>query len=185
MNKLKEKILASRIRKGDHKAFKEIYHILADRIYRFIFFRVPNEDQAQDLLQETFFRLWNYAANGENEIRSLQGLTYKIAKNLIADYYKNEVPEIDLEEVSYKIEDKSKDMARDVDIKINVKKINQKLNQLKKTEYKEIIELRYLDELSHKEIAQILDKTESAVRTMLHRALKSLKEIIDNEKSNN
>jgi len=182
MNKLKEKILVVRVRNGDGEAFREVYKILSDRIYRFVFYRLPNADEAQDILQETFVRLWNYLINKNKDISSLQGLTYKIAKNLLADYYtKNKIEEIDIKGVDYKIGEDS-DVSSKMDIRISIKNVREKINKLDRDEYREVIELKFLDELSHKEIAEILDKTEPAVRTLLYRALKKLKKVISNEK---
>src|SRR4030043_2349259 len=101
MNIIKEKLLVSRVRKDDSEAFREIYRIFADRIYRFIFFRLPNESDCQDLMQEAFIRVWGYLKNKDKEIKSLQALIYKITKNLIADYYRDRNAEaINIEEVA-------------------------------------------------------------------------------------
>ena len=183
MNKIKQKILITRIRKGDKDAFKEIYKIYSDRIYRFIFFRLISEEETQDLLQETFLRLWNYLKNKENEIKSLNALTYKIARNLIAEFYRKRSSqiseEIDLEEVEFKTEDKNNvGVEKELDIKIDIKLIKTKLKNLKNEEYREVIEMKFLDQLSHKEIAEVLEKTEQNVRVILHRAIKKIREEI-------
>jgi len=71
-----------------------------------------------------------------------------------------------------------KKMVKEVDIKIRIKKVRRQLTVLDNSQDREIIELKYLDELSHKEIAKILDKSEENVRVILHRAMKKLKENI-------
>lgn len=178
MNSLKQKILIGRIRKGDNEAFKEIYSIFSDKIYRFIFFRLPSENDAKDLLQETFLNLWNYITTKDKKIENLQAFIYKIAKNLIAGYYReraNKKDEIGLDDVEHKLGSEDEKLVKGVDIKIRITKVREQLINLKNEEYREIIELKYLDELSHKEIATILDKTEESVRVSLHRAMKKLK----------
>lgn len=177
MNRIKAKFLIIRIRKGDIDAFEEIYNAYIKKVYQFIFFRVPSKEIAQDLSHDAFVRLLNYIKNNDKEIYFLRALVYKIAKNLVADYYRQRGDEINIEEVVYKLGEDS-DLEQKVDIEMNVVKINKHLKKLKNPEYREVIILKYLDELSYKEIAQILDKTEKAVRTMLHRALKELKNII-------
>ena len=184
MNNLKQKILITRIRKGDREAFKEIYKIYSDRIYRFIFFRLTSEEEAQDLLQETFLRLWNYLKNKENEIKSLNALTYKIARNLIAEFYRKRDSQIsqtiDLEEIEFKLEDqKNINAEKELDIKIDIKLIKSKLENLKNEEYREVIEMKFLDQLSHKEIAEVLEKTEQNVRVILHRAIRKIREEVN------
>lgn len=179
MNSLKQKILISRVRHGDQKAFKEIYQIFSDKIYRFIFFRLPDENDAKDLLQDTFLNLWNYlTTKKDKQIENLQAFIYKIAKNLIAGYYQQRKQKIDLDKVAYKIGEEDESMIKEVDIEIRIKKVRQQLTILNNSQDREIIELKYLDELSHKEIAKILDKSEENVRVILHRAMKKLKENI-------
>jgi len=103
MNSLKQKILINRVQHGDQKAFKEIYQIFSDKIYRFVFFRLPDENDAKDLLQDTFLNLWNYLITKKNKkIDNLQAFIYKIAKNLIAGYYQQRKQKIDLDDVAYK-----------------------------------------------------------------------------------
>jgi len=187
MNKIKQKFLISRIRKGDSEAFREIYQIFSNRIYRFIFFRLPNESDAQDLLQETFLNLWDYLNNKEKEVKNLQALLYQIAKNLVANYYKNNDAklsnEVSIEEIEYKVGE-SENLNQKIDIRISIKNIHQKLNKLN-PEHREIIKLRFLDDLSHKQIAQILNKTENNVRVLFHRALKELRIILKQEEEKN
>jgi len=184
MNTLKSKILIKRVRKGDKTAFKEIYKHFSDRIYRFIFYRVPEKEIAEDLLQEIFLKVWNYIKDEKNLIENLQALIYKICRNTIIDYYRQNGNDflIDIEEVSYKIEDakyNKNQKETEIDIQIDIKKIRLQLNKLKNPIFKEIIELRFLDELSYKEIAQVLEKTEKNVSVMLHRAISELKKIIE------
>ena len=189
MNSLKQKILIDRVRRGDQKAFKEIYQVFSDRIYRFIFFRLPQEADAKDLLQETFLNLWNYLTDKdkqEKKIKNLQAFIYRIAKNLIAGYYRQrdgKQSNIDIEEVKYKLSDEKQDnFKKEIDLEIRVERVKEQLSILKNETYREVIQLKYLDELNHKEIAEILDKSEQSVRVTLHRAIKKLKEDIKNEK---
>ena len=88
-----------------------------------------------------------------------------------------------IDEMSYKLgEDVG--MDKKIDIEIDIIKVTTQLNKLKVPEHREIIVLKYLDQLSHKEIAEIMDKSEQAVRALLHRALKALKEIARSESTN-
>lgn len=183
MNKIKEKFLINRTRKGDVEAFGEIYDEYIKKVYQFIFFRVPSKEIAQDLSHDVFVKLLDYIKNNDKEIHFLQALIYKIAKNSVADYYRHRGDEVNIDEVIYKLgEDIG--LEQKIDIKIDVVKIGKQLNKLKNPEHREIIILKHLDELSHKEIAQVLDKSEKAVRAMLYRALKELKNIIKIEQQN-
>lgn len=177
LNILKEKLLILKIRRGDTEAFRKIYKVFADKIYKFIYYRISNREASLELSQEVFLALWKYLRDKEKEIMSLSGLIYKIARNLINNYYDaNKVMKIDLEEVEYKL-GVSTDLDKEFDLKISIKELKSKLEVLESEEDRQIIELRFFDGLSHNEIAEIMGKSSGNVRVILHRALKKLKEI--------
>jgi len=180
MNKIKQTILIKKVRDGDGEAFREIYKFFIDRVHRYIFFRVPSAESL-DLEQDVFLKLWDYLTNQEKEIRNLQALIYQIARTSIAGYYRKsgeiEKKKIILEEIEWKL-DSGVDMSDDIEIKLKINDLRQKIAQLKNNDYKQIIELRILDDLSFKQIAQVLDKNESTVRASFYRALKELRKFL-------
>jgi RNA polymerase sigma-70 factor (ECF subfamily) len=155
------------------KEFSKIYDQYIEKIYRFIFLKVSSEEIAQDLCSETFLKGWEAFKNNK-EIENIQAFLYQIARNLVIDHYREKgrtkivsaeyIPIIDprpgLEEKIF---------------------LNSELNQVKtalfnlKEDYQNVIIWYYLDDLPLPEIAKILDKSEATTRVMLHRALKSLK----------
>ena len=163
--------------------FLDFYDRYADKIYRYIYFRVGSEELAQDLTSEVFLKSWEYAGQDKKspgkDLDNPRAFFYQVARNLIADFYrqKDKAP-ISLDEIADKtIADKAGGpsekaaLALDMD---TVKKAMMRLND----EYREIIIWRYLDELEIGEIAEILDKKEGNVRTLLSRALADLKDIL-------
>ncbi|MBU2037447.1 RNA polymerase sigma factor [Patescibacteria group bacterium] len=180
--------------------FLELYDANVGKIYRYIYFRVGSEEQAQDLTSEVFLKSWQYLQvkneksrlrqgfGGQVKVKSLdnpRAFFYQIARNLITDFYrqKNKSP-ISLDEIADKaITDKADSpsdlaaVALDMD---TVKKALLCLND----DYREIIIWRYLDELEIREIADILEKREGAVRTLLSRALDSLKGVLGSNHQN-
>jgi len=155
------------------KIFSKIYDRYIDKIYRFIFLKVNSQEIAQDLTSETFLRGWESFKNG-NKIENPQAFLYKIARNLVTDHYREKgraqvvsaeyVPIVDPRQ---NLEEKSL-LNSDID---NVKMALASLPE----EYQDVIIWHYLDDLSIPEIAKMLDKSEGAVRVMLHRALKVLR----------
>lgn len=184
MNKIKEQFLISKIKKGDKQAFRKIYQTFSDKIYRFIFFRLPNQDDALDATQEVFLNLWDYLTKDKDrEIKNLKAFLYQISKNLIATYYyerqRRGPKTIDLELVEYKLKDQGKDLEEIADTNKDVRLIYEKLDKLEIEEYREVIKLRFLDGLSHKEIGRLLNKSEGNVRVLLHRAIKKLQLMVN------
>ena len=155
------------------KIFSKIYDRYIDKIYRFIFLKVSSQEIAQDLTSETFLRGWESFKNG-NKIENPQAFLYKIARNLVTDHYREKgraqvvsaefIPIVDPRQ---NLEEKSLFESDFDNIRIALVSLRE--------EYQDVIIWHYLDDLSIPEIAKMLDKSEGAVRVMLHRALKVLR----------
>jgi RNA polymerase sigma-70 factor (ECF subfamily) len=156
------------------KIFSKIYDRYIDKIYRFIFLKVNSQEIAQDLTSETFLKCWESFKNG-NKIENPQAFLYRIARNLVTDYYreKGRAQVVSAESVS--IIDPRQDLEEKAMLTSDVNMIRLALNNLPE-DYQNVIIWHYLDDLPIPEIAVMLDRTEEATRVLLSRALKSLRE---------
>lgn len=184
-NFLTEKILLYRIfTKKDPEAYAELYDIYVQRIYRFVFFKVSNHENAEDITSEVFLKAWQFLiANSEEqpEIKSFSGLLYKIARNSIIDFYRSRAAKNDVAlNEDLEVGDDGK-WYSDLANKIETEKIIQAIKKLKQ-EYQEVLTLKYVDELDIGEIAEITGKSQLSVRVTMHRALKKLKQILGDKK---
>ena len=159
------------------RQFVKLYDQYAPRIYRFIYLKVNSPQDSEDLTSEAFFRFWQNLANKKEKIDNPSALLYRIANNLVTDFYRKKSrtelitdPE---ENVLTKIPDKT-DLNEKMSLDSDMVRIRKALAKLK-GEHQNIIIWRYLDDFSPKEIAQILEKPEGTVRALLHRALRALK----------
>lgn len=181
MTSLQEKIILSRIRYGDKEAFGQVYDLYVDKIYRFIYFRVPSEEIAQDLTSDCFLKVFQYLTKDTSRIESLKAFIYQVARNLVIDYYRaRDKRPISIEnELTYEIAAKESNQEEKIEINFQLKEVERALTQIK-DEWREIIILRYIEDYSIKEIAQILEKSEGAIRVLVHRALKALRKLLSN-----
>lgn len=172
--------LIKRAQEGDKDAFGEIYKLFFEKIYRFIYFSVHNSYLAEDLTQETFLRAWKHFGSFKSSKGTIQAFIYAIARNLVIDWQRKKKP-VSLT-LLYDDEIKSNE-----DIEENfLRKQNQemvwsvlsKLDQLDR----HIVILRYFEELSFSQIAQITGEKEGSARVRLHRILKKLKQYLENKK---
>jgi len=176
-NWFKEKMLLLRARKKDPEAFGEIYDLYVSKIYRFIYFKVSSIEEAEDLTSEVFLRTWQYLNEGR-EIESLNAFLYKIARNIVVDFYREKAKREILKEEFFEKERERKDELKGLQISLDLKDIEIGLRELK-DEYREVIILRFIEELSINEIAQILEKSKGAVRVLIFRALETLKKVLE------
>jgi len=165
------------------KQFLDFYDKNVTKIYRYVYFRVGSQPVAQDLSSEAFLRTWQYLEDGKN-IGNLSAMTYQICRNLISDYFRQNNNEFPI--ISDKISDKflsepAGELEAKTDDKLEIHRIKASLRYLK-VDYQEVIIWRYIDDFSVEEIAQIWGRSPGAVRTLLSRALKALKEAVGKEK---
>jgi RNA polymerase sigma-70 factor (ECF subfamily) len=184
--KFKEDNLSSRSLRKDKQAFVKIYNLYVDDIYRFIYFKVGHKEEAQDITSDVFLKAWNYIAlNKIDKSKNLKALFYKIARNTIVDYYRSKKETSPLENLeNTDLKDIKQDPQALTEIKDDYERILKLLNNLKE-EYKEIIILKHINELSWKEISQTLSKSKGSLRVLLHRATKALEEEDRKERENN
>ncbi|RJR30876.1 RNA polymerase sigma factor [Candidatus Parcubacteria bacterium] len=178
---IKLKLLLARVQKGDPEAYADIYELYIDRIYRFIFFKVSNHEEAEDLAAEVFLKTWQYLIQPESKVNNLNALLYQTARNCVIDFYRqnNKRELLPGDETLSRIEDKRQQkLLIEIEAGIELEKIEKHISKLK-DEYREILILKYLEELSNDEIAKVLEKSAGAVRVLSHRALKILKDIIN------
>ena len=174
-NPFADKILFLRVINKDHEAFGRFYDLYVDKIYRFIYFKISSAEDAKDLTSEVFLRTWQYIKE-DREIKNLNAFIYMVAKNAVIDFYRSRARKEENEEFvsvgHLNIADDSQ-LAKQLD-DLEAEAVLKSLAGLK-DEYREAIVLHYLNELSIKEIALILDKTPGNVRVLLYRALSALK----------
>lgn len=174
-----EKTILERIQRGDTDAFEQVYDFYVPKIFRFVFLKTGNKENAEDLTSETFFRFWTYSRNVKINNESAEPVLYKIARNLIIDFYrKKEIETTEIDGViANQISDGQQNFIGQMINKEEVKQIMEVIGELK-DEYQEIIILRFVEDLEIDEIAEITGKTNGAVRVLSHRALKSLEKVM-------
>lgn len=186
--KIKDRIIYYELKKKDKDAFVEAYDLYVDDIYRFVYFKVSNAEEAQDIVSQVFLKSWNYIQdNRVKDFKTLKSLFYKVARNLVIDHYRKKSgrEEMSLENKkgeSIDIADDKQDSAKRLDIKIDMENLQEKMLELK-DEYREVIVLRYLNEMSIAEMALVLDKRKGNIRVLIYRAIEALKKIIKKEEN--
>lgn len=164
------------------KEFENIYIKYSDKIYKYIYLNTSDPYLSEDITSETFLRIWK----NWKKIRPdyIQALLYKTAKNILIDHWRKHKngKKVSLEETVEKGIEPSydEDLIEKIHKDTNLQKINNAL-KLVPENLKEVLILRFVDDLSAKEAAQILDTTEVNIRVLQFRGLKKLKEVIKNE----
>lgn len=87
---LRDKILVRKAKRGNKQAYGKLYLKHLDSIYRYIYFRVNQDRQeAEDLTEIVFFKAWDKLEHFDEKGHGFRAWIYKIAHNLVIDYYRD------------------------------------------------------------------------------------------------
>lgn len=162
---------------GSKQAFGELYTHYLDEIFRFVYFKVGRVLTAEDITEDAFIKAWEHLPRiykRDGTVKNFRALLYRIANNLVIDYYRKKKPVENINEEKPSQSSKPETIAIESQ---EVEQIGQALRKLKPVE-QQIIILRLINDLPHKEAASIMNITENHARVLLHRALKKLRSIV-------
>ncbi len=169
--------LITRAQSGEVEAFGQLYERYLDRIFRYIRSRVGQERIAEDITEMVFLRSFESLDTYEERGHLFSAYLYQVARNLLVDHYRQSEDHIPLQ----RIENQESSAANSEQSAIEMERIEvlkEALNELPE-EYQEVIRLRVLMQLPTAEAAEWLDRSDGAVRVLLHRAMKALKKQAD------
>jgi len=156
------------------KEFTEAYQNYAPVILKHIYFRVENWEISEDLMQETFCKTWQYMSTNDRKIKLIKNFLYVVSNNLIADYYKGKIKKpVYIDELKEEIPFLPTQI-NEVDEKLRMDELQKYILNLKE-KHRVIINYRYVDYLSIKEIAVLTNKSPNYVSVILHRCRKTIK----------
>ncbi|MDP1421777.1 RNA polymerase sigma factor SigW [Peribacillus simplex] len=177
---IKERI--NQVLKGDHNAFGEIVEIYKDKVFQICFRMLGNRQEAEDLAQEAFVRAYVNIRSFNIQMKFSTWL-YRIATNLCIDRLRKKKPDYYLDaEVAgteglnmysqiasdmAKPEEEVESLELQETIQAEIMKLPDK--------YRSVIVLKYIEELSLKEISEILDLPVGTVKTRIHRGREALR----------
>ena len=161
---------------GQADSFGRLYDHFSQPIFRFIRAKVQGNEQAEDLLQETFIKAWRGLPTYRPQGGSFSGWLYRIALNAVTDYYRKTGRSVQTVEIMENVDlPAAENQEQILDSAFDAENLRGLLNQLSE-KYRIVLELRFLSDLSIQETAETLGKSELAVRVLQHRALKKLRQ---------
>lgn len=159
------------------RTFSHLYDQFAPKIFRFVFFKTGSAETAQDLTSEVFLKSWQYWQAGK-KVKHPQAMFYQVARHQIADYYRGRKPVVSIEEKELDIIDDQAGAEKNLVHQEEFSQVYQALQKLK-PDYKDVLIWRYLEGFSYRQISLILRKPRGTIRVMVHRAVKSLRNKIE------
>jgi RNA polymerase sigma-70 factor (ECF subfamily) len=160
---------------GDVDAFGALYERYLDQIFRYVRARVSSVRDAEDITERVFLSAFESLDRYKQRGRPYSAFLYQVARNAIIDSYRDPVKSEEVE-LPERIEDT--DSTKPIDVLVKAERVEavKKAMEELSDDYQEVIRLRILLSLPTSQAAKWLERSEGAVRVLLYRALKSLRE---------
>lgn len=153
--------------KTDEGAFREIYDYTIDRVFNYVLLRTQSRENTKEIVQEIYLSLWKSLPKFTYiSVEHFQGFLWKVVKRRIYKYRLRHIATVSIEDVY--------DFPADESPKEDYRYLLGSLEELTEKE-KSVVELRYFENLTFSEIAEILCITESNAKVLHHRAIKVLR----------
>ncbi len=159
----------------NEESFLRAYEDYADAVFRHCYFRTFNRERARDIMQDTFAKTWEYLSQGKS-VENLRAFLYKVANNIIIDQSRRkQVSSLDdLMEQGFDVPVREHERTIAGIHGRQVLKIVELLDE----KYRDVIIMRFVDDLSPQEISQIIGETENVVSVRIHRGIRQVRALL-------
>ncbi|HVN26382.1 MAG TPA: sigma-70 family RNA polymerase sigma factor [Candidatus Paceibacterota bacterium] len=177
-----EKLIKDAIR-GNSSAFGALYDSYQPMIYRFVLVKTGSREEAEDITHQVFLSAWQNVRTYKHRGHPFSSWLYQIARNQVIDFYRAKKSDIALDALDPEYFAVPTTVSADLAAKLEIEKVRRAIEQLK-PDYQDVIILRFIEDVSLKETAAAIGKTEGAVKLMQHRAMKELQKILGVHEAN-
>lgn len=185
MKNLSDDELIAEILSGNNKAFDELHERYYEYVFRTCLKKVGNVQDAEDLTQDIFTKIIETLPDYESRGK-FRGFVNVMIRNAVIDKYRREKPTLSLEDeeqehITASLRSKADSPDEILEKKETLAMIHTAIDEISNPTYKQAIKMRLLNEMTSKDIAEILGCSENAVRIRIHRGYKELREILEDE----
>ena len=157
---------------GDEQAFGRLYDLYVDKIYRYIYYKIFHTETAQDLTSQTFLKAYEKLASFNESKGNFSSWVYTIAKNTLTDHFRSSKPTQEMNE-AFDVSDLGKTRFQH-EMNADLTKVYDYIQTLDEV-VRDVMILRLWEELSYREIAEIVGKKEDHSKVIFSRGLKELR----------
>ena len=173
-----ERDLARRASKGDRRAFAALYELHVDAVYRYAYFRLRSDAEADDVTSEVFQRALVAMPRFEPR-RPFLAFLYTVARNVIADRFRRARPAASFDEAL----DRASELTGPEEAAIrsdDARRLRAAIGRLTEVQ-QEIVILKFIEGRDTREVAQLVGKAEATIRGIQMRALAALRDVLRGE----
>ena len=168
-----ERQLVLQAQAGNSEAFGQLYDAYMERIYRFVYFRVEDQQTAEDITSQVFLKAWSNLDRFQFSRTPYLAWLYTIAHNAVIDHYRTRKVNTALDDVQLSQPDHSEAVENEIDLTVEMQSVKSALQTLTDDQQK-VLTLKFIEGMSNNEIARHLGKREGAIRALQMRGLQAL-----------
>jgi RNA polymerase sigma-70 factor (ECF subfamily) len=172
-----QETLLSRVRQWDEESLAQVYDEYAPAMYRYAYRLTGHRETAEEVVSDTFHRFLVSLKNGGGPQSNLSAWLYRVAHNVVIDRWRRRSvqEETPLDEASG-ISTMDHSLERVARLE-NVERIRGALRLLTPLQ-QQVVVLRFLEGMSYREVADVIERDINAVKALQHRAVNSLRRIL-------
>jgi RNA polymerase sigma-70 factor (ECF subfamily) len=156
---------------GSYPAFEQLYRLYVKQIFRYVYYQLGDRMTAEDITEDVFIRVLERIRTCAGREATFKAWLYRIARNRVVDHLRSQRKHLSIEsDRTQQISDRRSDPARDIERR----ELWEVLREIPPGQSQVVI-LKFLAGLENQEIAQILGKSEGAVRILQMRGLALLR----------
>jgi RNA polymerase sigma-70 factor (ECF subfamily) len=165
--------------KTDPVAFGILYERYVNKIYNYVYYRIGNQHDAEDLTARTFYRALDHMERYVDQGAPFSAWLYRIAHNLVANWHRDQSRRkiISLEDIKLSVQRRQgpDQMAEQHEEKDELLAAIRRLPP----DRQQLLILKFVEGMSNAEIGKVMDRSEGAIKSLYHRTLLSLREMLD------
>lgn len=162
--------------KTDSEAFGQLYQRYVNRIYNYIYYRVGNANDAEDLTARTFFQALKKIDSYEDRGIPFSAWLYRIAHNLVANWHRQQSrhKSIPLEDLAV-VKSTRPNPSQIAETKETQGELISAIHRLA-DDRQQLLILKFVERLPNAEIGKVMGRTESSVKSLYHRTLIAMRD---------
>jgi RNA polymerase sigma-70 factor (ECF subfamily) len=161
--------------KQDPEAFGELYELYVDKIYSYIYYRTGNHHDAEDLTARTFYQALKHFHRYVDRGLPVSAWLYRIAHNLVANWHRDRSRRqvIALDEIALVSQRQHPESTLELE---DDQRLLLRLIRRMSPDRQHLLILKFVEQMSNRQIAQIMGRSEGAIKSLYHRTLLALRE---------
>ena len=165
----------------DREAFGQLYEVYKGRVHRHVYYMIGKRDEAEDLTAQTFLQAWQAIDRFRPGSAPFISWLLRIAHNLVVSRFRAHREYLPLEDGwGWGAVDSHPQPDKLCEVKDDGQRLRRAMLKLK-AQHRQVIELRFGDDLDYPQVAAIMGRSIPAVRVIQHRALATLKRLMEEE----